>query len=94
MPVDVKQQLQLIKPVLKEKYHVSKIGIFGSYAREEHTDSSDIDLLVEFSKPIGLKFVELKYFLEETLGKNVDLVTVNALKPKLKETILNEVVYQ
>ncbi|GGK36686.1 nucleotidyltransferase [Caldalkalibacillus thermarum] len=91
---NIEYRLQLIKPILQEKYNVRKIGVFGSFARGEQTGKSDIDILVEFSKPIGLDFVELKNFLEKTLGKKVDLVTVNALKPQLKEVILSEVIYQ
>jgi predicted nucleotidyltransferase len=90
----IDQRLKLIKPILKEKYKVNKIGYFGSYARGEQKDDSDIDILVEFSEPIGLEFVELKEYLEDVLNKKVDLVTVNALKPQLKEAILQEVIYQ
>jgi predicted nucleotidyltransferase len=88
------QRLKLIKPILKDKYKVNKIGYFGSYARGEQTEQSDIDILVGFSEPIGLEFIELKNYLEEILDKKVDLVTTNALKPQLKESILQEVIYQ
>ncbi|MFZ4450790.1 nucleotidyltransferase family protein [Salibacterium aidingense] len=91
---NIDQRLKRIKPVLQEKYHVSKIGYFGSYAREKQTDESDIDLLVEFSKPIGLEFVSLKEYLEQELNRKVDLVTERALKPQLKESILREVIYK
>ncbi|SFM37946.1 nucleotidyltransferase family protein [Salibacterium qingdaonense] len=91
---NIDQRLKRIKPTLQEKYHVSKIGYFGSFAREEQTEESDIDILVEFSKPIGLEFVSLKEYLEQELNRSVDLVTVKALKPQLKESILREVIYQ
>ncbi|MDQ0298438.1 putative nucleotidyltransferase [Salibacterium salarium] len=94
MQENIDQRLKLIKPVLQEKYHVSKIGYFGSYAREEQTKESDIDILVEFSKPIGLEFISLKEYLEQELNLKVDLVTVKALKPQLKEAVLKEVIYQ
>ncbi|WP_229704111.1 nucleotidyltransferase family protein, partial [Caldalkalibacillus thermarum] len=55
---NIEYRLQLIKPILQEKYNVRKIGVFGSFARGEQTGKSDIDILVEFSKPIGLDFVE------------------------------------
>lgn len=90
----IDERLKRIKSVLKEKYNVENIGYFGSYARGEQTEESDIDILVEFSKPIGWEFVELKEYLEENLGKKVDLVTLNALKPQLKDDILKEVIYQ
>jgi len=85
--------LKKYKPILREKFKVEKIGIFGSYARGEESKHSDIDILVEFSSPIGWEFIDLKEFLEEILGRNVDLVTIQALKPQLKDIILKEVVY-
>lgn len=91
---NIDQQLKMIKPVLQEKYKVKKLGYFGSYARGEQTAESDLDILVEFSSPIGLAFVELKQFLEEVTGIRVDLVTINALKPQIKNNILDEVIYQ
>lgn len=79
---------------LKDTYHVEKIGVFGSVARGENTDTSDIDVLVEFSEPIGMfKFIKLEEYLSELIGKKIDLVTKNALKPAIKEDILQEVVY-
>jgi predicted nucleotidyltransferase len=85
--------LKKYKPILREKFKVEKIGIFGSYVRGEESKHSDIDILVEFSSPIGWEFIDLKEFLEEILGRNVDLVTIQALKPQLKDIILKEVVY-
>jgi predicted nucleotidyltransferase len=90
----IDQRLREIKPFLKEKYKVEKIGYFGSYARGEQTEESDIDILVEFSEPIGLEFVELKFYLEKILELKVDIVTPNALKPVLKDSILQEVIFQ
>lgn len=70
------------------------IGIFGSYARGDNKETSDIDLLVEFSAPIGMfKFIEMEEFLSKALGKKVDLVTKKALKPIIKDEILKETVY-
>ncbi|GEL77054.1 nucleotidyltransferase family protein [Tenuibacillus multivorans] len=91
---NLNHRLQHVKPILKEEYHVSKIGYFGSYARNEQTDDSDIDILVEFSKPVGLEFIELKHYLEGALNKKVDLVTARALKPQIRDQILQEVIYQ
>ncbi|MGI1658303.1 MAG: nucleotidyltransferase family protein [Desulfitobacterium sp.] len=82
------------KPILEERYSVKKIGVFGSYARNEQTEHSDIDLIVEFTRPIGLEFIDLKLYLEEIFDRKVDLVTPNALKPQIKENILREVSYQ
>lgn len=82
------------KKVLHEQFGVEKIGYFGSYARNEQKQTSDIDILIELGKPIGLEFLDIKYYLEEKLGIPVDLVTVNALKPQMKDQILKEVIYQ
>jgi len=80
---------------IKAKYHVSKIGIFGSFARGEAKESSDVDVLVEFEK--GCKtfdnFMELKFYLEDLFARKIDLVTVEALRPQLKEDILREISY-
>jgi len=90
---EIKEILKKYKPFLKKKFKVKNIGIFGSYVREEESEKSDIDILVEFYVPIGWEFIDLKEFLEKILGKKVDLVTVNALKPQLKDSILREVVF-
>jgi predicted nucleotidyltransferase len=89
--VEIKQRLSGAKPFLAEEFHVSKIGVFGSYARGEQKDSSDVDLLVEFNTPVGFfKFMDLSEFLEGLLGKKVDLVTRKALKPHIGRNILKE----
>ena len=93
---EIKNQLETLKPVLKDKYQVETIGIFGSYTRGEQTKKSDADILVEFSKDahVGFfKFLELEEFLTQKLGVKVDLVTKNALKPMMKNQILKETVY-
>ncbi len=79
---------------LRRAYNVEKIGVFGSVAIGQNTEASDIDVLVDLSKPIGFfKFIELEEFLSKVLGKNVDLVTQKALKPTIKEDILRELIY-
>ncbi|MEQ9715519.1 MAG: nucleotidyltransferase family protein [Candidatus Asgardarchaeum sp.] len=81
-------------PYLRKKYKVKRIGVFGSFARNEQTFESDIDILVEFEKPIGLfKFIELEWYLSEKLGRKVDLVTHNALKPLIRDKVLSELIY-
>lgn len=72
---------------------MAEIGIFGSYVHGKQEKERDVDILVKFSEPIGWEFVELKEYLESLLGKSVDLVTENALKPQLKDKILAEVEY-
>ncbi|NPA62522.1 MAG: nucleotidyltransferase family protein [Methanococci archaeon] len=81
-----------ITPILL-KHGVKRASIFGSYARNEQKETSDIDILVEFDKKKSLlDLVRLKYELEEVLGKEVDILTYNSIHPLLKERILNEAV--
>lgn len=91
---EIKQWLVLNKPLLQEHYKVREIGIFGSYVRREQTETSDVDVLVEFSEtPSLLKFINLENYLSDSLGVKVDLVHKSGLKPRLGERILAEVVY-
>ncbi len=93
---EVIKKLEGLKPILQEKYKVSKIGIFGSVVRGEAKEESDIDILVEFkydAKISLLEFVELENFLSELLGIKVDLVEKSVLKPRIGKHILREVIY-
>jgi hypothetical protein len=81
-------------PYLKQKYGVKKIGLFGSFVRNEETINSDVDILVEFERSIGWDFFDLQDFLEQKLGTKVDLVTPLGLKPRMKDKVLKEVVFQ
>lgn len=77
-----------ILPILK-RYGVRRAGVFGSAARGDLSDESDIDILVEIESDISLlDFVKLRLELEEALGRKVDLVEYDALKPLIKERIL------
>lgn len=74
-------------------FGVKSLMLFGSVARDEAQTDSDIDLLVEFDRPVGLfTFVRLKRYLEEILESSVDLGTPDSLKPYLQESVLREVV--
>ncbi len=86
-------KLKEIKPFLKEEYAVKKIGLFGSFAENSFTEESDIDLLVEFEKPVGWKYFSLEIYLEKIFGRKIDLVTKNALKEQIKGQILEQVKY-
>ncbi len=81
------------KNMLADKYNVKTLGLFGSYSRNDANDSSDIDLLVEFSKPIGIEFVDLADELEEILRHKVDLVSLKAVKDKYLELIKKDIIY-
>ena len=90
---EVLKILKRLKPELQANYYVKDIGLFGSVLRGEQKKSSDIDILVEFSKPVGFfKFLELEEYLETGLGTKVDLVSKKALKPRIGQQILSEVV--
>jgi len=91
---DLKKKLKDLKPILEKNYKVKSIGLFGSFARNEANEDSDVDILVQFSEDIGWEFIDLKQFLEESLEREVDLITVEALKSELKEEILRDVIYQ
>lgn len=86
----IEDKLKDLKPVLSDKFSVDKIGYFGSYSRNEQTEQSDIDILVEFRKPLGWDFFDLQDFLEKELKIKVDLVSMKALKEQLKESILKQ----
>jgi len=91
---DIKRVLKSHKEELGSKYGVKEIGIFGSYAKEEQKETSDLDILVEFEKALGLlEFVGLKNYLSDLLGVHVDLVMRKALKPNIGKRVLSEVVY-
>jgi uncharacterized protein len=76
---------------LLEHYHVCYVALFGSVARGEATKDSDVDLLVEFSAPVGLlHFVKLKAELKRLLDRRVDLATPKSLNPQLRDRILKK----
>jgi predicted nucleotidyltransferase len=78
---------KVIMPIL-QSYGVKKAAIFGSFARDEQTDQSDVDILIEPPDSMGLSFVRLKRDLEEKLNKKVDLVTYRTIHPLLRQDIL------
>ncbi len=89
----IKQILTQLKPELTDKYHVSSIGLFGSVVRDDFSPSSDIDIIVDFSQPIGIEFIDLADLIEKKLNKTVDLVSKNGVKQKYYRTIESEIIY-
>ena len=93
---EVKQCLMKQKQFLK-KYHIEQIGIFGSFTRNEQHEQSDIDILVDFGdyeNQVDLFLLhDIKEFLTEKLGREVDLVMKNSLKPAMAGHILSEIIY-
>lgn len=82
------------KKELSDKYKIKKIGIFGSVARGDDHEGSDVDVLVEFSEPVSFfHYLALENFLRSLLRETVEVVTVRALKPAIREQVLNETVY-
>ena len=77
----------------RREYSVCKLGLFGSFVRGEANEQSDLDVLVEFTEPTFDHYMDLKFYLEKEFQKEVDLVTVAALKPLIKPYIEGEVVY-
>ena len=84
--------LKTNKQLLNDKYNVTKIGLFGSYVRNEARENSDIDILVEMP-PSFDNFFDLKYFLEDAFGKTVDLGKIKNLRLIIKKYIDKEVIY-
>lgn len=92
--VHITDTLKKIKPILADKYHVSSIGLFGSVVRDDYSPaSSDIDIIVDFSKPVGMEFVDLADYLEKILNKKVDLVSRKGIKNKYFAHIEPEIIY-
>lgn len=90
---EIEQKLSLLKPTLTRQFKVRKIGYFGSYSTGNADENSDVDILVEFSEPLGWEFCDLQALLEDSLQKKVDLVSVTAIKPQLRNIIFNQVKY-
>ena len=91
-PYEIKRRLTEAKAALHSEYGLTRIGLFGSWLRGEQRPDSDIDLLVELERPIGLfRFHRLEQDLSRLLGRPVDLVTPGALKPHIGAEILSTV---
>lgn len=89
----IKQILTQLKPELATKYFVSTIGLFGSVVRNDFSEESDVDIIVDFTRPIGIEFVDLADYIEIRLNKKVDLVSKNGVKPKYFNQIESEIIY-
>lgn len=86
---EINQQM----PYLREKYHVKKLGLFGSFAQGNQSEKSDVDILVEFESPVGFfDFIRMENFLSGILKKKVDLISQKALKASIKNEVLREII--
>lgn len=92
----ITSQLLQLKPTLQKTYHITELGIFGSYIRGEQIVYSDVDILVDFDPAFRLDlltFGQIEDDISDVLEKKVDLVMKRALKPNIGKNILNEVTY-
>lgn len=90
---EIVSKLKELKPTLEADYAVKSLGLFGSFADDTATEESDVDILVEFKKPIGWRFFTLEKYLEKMLGRKIDLVTPNAVKEQLRNNIFGQLQY-
>jgi predicted nucleotidyltransferase len=81
------------KQDLETRFSVKRIGLFGSVLRGSASDKSDVDILVDLANPTFDHYMDLKFFLEDSLGRPVDLVLADSLKPRIKPVITREVAY-
>lgn len=89
----VKSTLTQMKPGLLAKYPIATIGLFGSVVRDDFTENSDIDIIIEFNGKIGIEFIDLAEELEQKLNRKVDLVSRRGVKQKYLEVIDPQIVY-
>jgi uncharacterized protein len=92
----LQQILQVLrdhKPELQRKYPISRLGVFGSYARGEATEKSDIDIAVEITGPMGLSFVAMADEIEELFGIKTDVIPKRAIKPQYLPFVEKDIVY-
>lgn len=90
---DIKNTLSSHKTRLFNDYPIKSMAIFGSYSRKEQKDTSDLDIIVEFSDRIGIRFVDLADDLEKIVGLKVDLVSKKGIKEKYLKSIDSELIY-
>lgn len=89
----IQEKLRRVKSQLTEKYHINSIGLFGSIIRTDFTPESDIDIVVDFSQPIGIEFIDLANELEKLLGRKVDLVSRAGIRPQYYQAIEPDILY-
>ena len=90
---DILQVLGRVKPVLGEKYGVRAIALFGSCARGDQNEKSDVDVLVDVDSSIGLDFVDLADAIEDVIGAPTDVVSMRGIKPRYLKSIEKDLIY-
>lgn len=89
----IKNKLTVLKPILQEKYPLETIAIFGSYARNEQTEESDVDVMVELNGFMGVQFLDMADEIENYLGVKTDVVKKVYMKPNFFARIENSLIY-
>ncbi len=89
----IKETLSTHKAEFADRFSVSALAVFGSYARDEQRQDSDVDILVEFAKPVGVEFIDLANHIERLLNLRVDLVSRNGIKPQYFSRIKGDLKY-
>jgi predicted nucleotidyltransferase len=89
---EVLRILQREKPELMRRYGLKRLALFGSYAREDQREDSDVDIMVEIEPSVGLGFVDLADRIEDALGIRTEVVSRRAIKPRYWEIIKEELV--
>ena len=88
------QTLQSLKPVLQQEYGLSELALFGSYSRDEQTAESDIDIMVDFDKPVGIEYLDVVYLLQNAFKEvPVQVVSKGAIKPKYYDRLKEDLLY-
>jgi uncharacterized protein len=90
---DVVDALKALKPLLMNSFKVRSIALFGSYARGDQTESSDVDVIVDVDSSIGLGFVDLADLIENRLGMTTDVIPADGIKPRYREFIAKDLLY-
>ena len=89
----IKTKLAEIKPILQQKYPVGAIAIFGSYARNEQTEESDVDVMIELNGRMGINFFRMADEIEDFLGIKTDVASKNGIKQRYFEFIKKDLIY-
>ena len=90
---EVLDMLRTHKPILSERFGVTGLALFGSFARDQATEKSDVDILVRFDRPAMSKsYFGVQFYIEDTLGRTVDLVTDKALREEVRPYVEREAV--
>ncbi|NCS04226.1 MAG: nucleotidyltransferase family protein [Microcystis aeruginosa G13-07] len=91
---EIKEILGQVKSLVKEKYYVSELGIFGDYVKGEVQENSEVNILIDYTEPPRLlDLVDLEYYLSDLLKVKADVIIKNGLKGRRRERILSEVIY-